>query len=94
MNLTKTRWITVEEMRDRLSISKNKAYQIANSGSLDTVKIGSCLRINEDSLIRWLESLSHQKDQGGSEMGHPGPIALGVVDWGSALSIGLNLHAG
>jgi excisionase family DNA binding protein len=67
MSLTKTRWITVEEMRDRLSISRNHAYQIASSGVIETVKIGRSLRINEDSLIRWLESLSH-KDQGGSEM--------------------------
>jgi excisionase family DNA binding protein len=62
--MTETRYMTVDEMKDRLSISKNKAYQIANSGVLETVKIGSSLRISEESLIRWLESLRYQKDQG------------------------------
>lgn len=59
MPATMTRWITVNEMRDRLSISKNKAYQIANDGTLETVKIGRSLRVSEESLTRWLESLSN-----------------------------------
>lgn len=68
MEMSKTRWITVEEMRDRLSISKNKAYQIANSGSLETVKIGSSLRISEESLTRWLDSLRQLEATGGDEI--------------------------
>lgn len=59
MGTINTRWITVDEIRNRLSISKTKAYQIANDGSLDTVKIGSSLRVSEDSLNCWLESLRH-----------------------------------
>jgi excisionase family DNA binding protein len=62
MTIVETRWITVNEMKDRLSISRNKAYQIANSGSLETVKLGSSLRINEQSLNRWLALLSKRKD--------------------------------
>ncbi len=69
MEKTSARWITVDEMRDRLSISKTKAYEIANDGSLDTVKIGSSLRVNEDSLERWLESVVRQTSAvGGDEM--------------------------
>ena len=68
MSLTEIRWITVDEMRDRLSISRNKAYQLANSGSLETVKIGRCVRINEKSLIHWLESLSLQKTEGSDDV--------------------------
>jgi excisionase family DNA binding protein len=68
MTTTKTNWITVDEMRHRLSISKNKAYQIANGGSLETVKIGRSLRISEESLTRWLESLTRPKAEGGSVM--------------------------
>lgn len=49
-------WITVEEMRRHLSISKTKSYEIATSGCVETVKIGRCLRINAESLSRWLES--------------------------------------
>ncbi len=68
METTKTKYISVEEMRDRLSISKTKAYEIATSGSVETVKIGRSLRINEDSLYRWLESVRHTKPQGGDVM--------------------------
>jgi excisionase family DNA binding protein len=68
MTVKKTRWITVEEMRDRLSISKNKAYQIASSRAIETVKIGRCLRISEESLSHWLESLRNTKAQGGDHM--------------------------
>ncbi len=58
----------MNEMRDRLSISKTKAYQIATSGSLDKVKIGRSIRISEESFERWLESLRHTKASGGREM--------------------------
>lgn len=68
MALTKSIWITVDEMKDRLSISKNKAYEIANSGSLETVKIGRSLRISEESLTHWLDSLSLPKAKGGDDM--------------------------
>ncbi len=68
MTLTKIQWITVDEMKNRLSISKNKAYQLADSGSLETVKIGRCVRINEESLNRWLDSLSLHKADGGDDM--------------------------
>ncbi len=50
------RWITVNELRNTLSISRTKAYEIATSGCVETVKIGRCLRINAQSLDRWLEA--------------------------------------
>ncbi len=68
METTKARYITVDEMKNRLSISRNHAYRIANSGSIETVRIGRSLRINEESLTRWLESLSNSKAGGGDEM--------------------------
>lgn len=68
METTKQQWITVDEMRLRLSISRTLAYQIANSGSLDTVKIGRSLRISEGSLERWLESRKYERTSGGDEM--------------------------
>lgn len=66
--MIETRYITVDEMKDKLSISRNKAYEIANSGSLDTVRIGRALRINEESLTRWLEALTFTKKPGRQEM--------------------------
>ncbi len=64
MKTINTQWITVDEMKNRLSISKTLAYQIANNGSLDTVRIGRCLRISEESLKRWLDSQQHIRDEG------------------------------
>ncbi len=58
---TEVRWITVNTMRNTLSISKTKAYEIAASGCVETVKIGRCLRINAHSLDRWLASQRYPK---------------------------------
>ncbi len=68
METTNASWITVDEMKDRLSISRNHAYRIANGGSLQTVRIGRSLRINEESLTRWLDSLSESKGGGGDDV--------------------------
>ena len=68
METTNTQWITVDEMRSRLAISKTKAYQIANDGSLDTVRIGRSLRVSEESLERWLECIKSTRAFGGDEM--------------------------
>ncbi len=68
MEKTGTRYITVDELKDRLSISRNHAYRIANSGAFEAVKIGRSLRINEESLTRWLESLSEPKVGGGDDV--------------------------
>ncbi len=68
METTKARYISVDEMKNRLSISRNHAYRIANSGSLQTVRIGRSLRISEESLGRWLETLSQSNERGGGEM--------------------------
>ena len=67
MEKTGTRYITVDELKDRLSISRNHAYRIANSEALETVKIGRSLRVSEESLIRWLDSLSGPKADGGDD---------------------------
>ena len=69
MTMAKTKWITVDELGNRLSLSKNKAYQIATSGAIETIKIGRSVRINEESLAAWLESLKHPKVQGGNDEG-------------------------
>ena len=68
METTKTSWITVDEMKNRLSISRNHAYRIANSGEIEAVKIGRSLRVSEESLNRWLHSLSGAKSSGGDDM--------------------------
>ncbi len=52
--LNQTRYLTVDEVKDTLKISRTKAYEIATSGEFETVKIGRCLRINEKSFLNWL----------------------------------------
>lgn len=64
MGTTKAIWITVDELKNRLSISRNHAYRIANGGCLQTVRIGRSLRVSEESLNRWLEGLSQSGDRG------------------------------
>jgi excisionase family DNA binding protein len=54
METSNSRWISVDDLRKRLAISRTKAYEIATSGSFETVKIGRSLRINEESLLAWL----------------------------------------
>ena len=50
------RFLTVNEIKGRLGISRTKAYEIATNGSLETVKIGRSLRISERSVVAWLTS--------------------------------------
>ncbi len=68
MEKTGTRYITVDELKDRLSISRNHAYRFANGGSLQTVRIGRSLRISEESLTRWLETLQEPTVRRGNDM--------------------------
>lgn len=48
-------YITVKDLMEILSISKTKAYEIATSGDLVTIRIGMCLRISVASLAKWIE---------------------------------------
>ncbi len=68
METINKRWITVDQIKDRLAISKTKAYQLANDGSLDTVRIGRSLRVSEESLERWLESMRYARQESSEEL--------------------------
>ena len=68
MDTKEPAWITVEQMRRHLGISKTKAYEVATSGAVQTVKIGRSLRINKESFTHWLDSLSLPKADGGDDM--------------------------
>ncbi len=68
IDINEPAWVTVEQMRKHLGLSKTKAYEIATNGSVHTVKIGRSLRISEESLARWLESARYTKAQEGDEM--------------------------
>ncbi len=68
MEATRTKWIKVDELTDRLAISKSKAYELANDGSLDAIRIGRSLRVSEESLNRWLESMVQARALEGDAM--------------------------
>ncbi len=68
IDINEPAWITVEQMRKHLGLSKTKAYEIATDGSVNTVRIGRSLRIDARSLARWLEAARYTKGQEGDEM--------------------------
>ena len=49
---------TVDEIRDILSIGKNAAYRLANSGQFKTVRVGSAIRISKKSFDEWLDNVN------------------------------------
>lgn len=50
------RWMSVDELQERLSISRSQAYKLATNGTFETLRIGRSLRINEESFLHWCES--------------------------------------
>ncbi len=50
------RTYTVPEIQDILSIGKNAAYRLVNSGQFKTVRVGSSIRISKKSFDDWLDS--------------------------------------
>ena len=45
----------MDEIQDILSIGKNAAYRLANSGQFKTVRVGSAIRISKKSFDEWLD---------------------------------------
>ena len=50
------RLYTVAEVQRRLSIGRSKAYELVATCQLPGVRIGSCLRVREQDLRRFIES--------------------------------------
>ena len=65
-------YVSVNDMIRRLSISRTLAYQLVNGGDLETVRIGRCLHVSEESLDRWLESVGYSKDKEVDALGGTG----------------------
>lgn len=49
--------VKVGEAARRLSISERQVYRLINHGHLDVVHIGSALRIPDDEIDRYIDSL-------------------------------------
>lgn len=51
---------TVDEIMDILSIGKNAAYNLVNSGVFHYVKVGGHYRISKKSFDNWLDNLDRK----------------------------------
>ena len=55
-------WITVKEMQEKLSLGRSKAYELLSlEESIETVQLGTALRVNRASLERWLQQQRYPK---------------------------------
>ena len=55
-------WITVDEMRRRLSLSKGKAFDIVASGEVEAIRVGRAVRVNPESLQRFIAANPYKSD--------------------------------
>jgi excisionase family DNA binding protein len=53
------RLITVPEVAQRLRISRQRAYTMAQRGELPTVKFGRSVRVRPDALEAWIREHTH-----------------------------------
>lgn len=50
--------MTIEEVASDLRISRAKAYGMAASGELPTIRLGRSVRVRRDRLMSWLDERS------------------------------------
>lgn len=48
--------MTIEQLKEFLKISRSKAYELVKLKGFPTIKIGKCIRINKDELLKWLHN--------------------------------------
>ena len=48
--------MTIMQLKDFLNISRSKAYEIVKRNDKKKKKIGKCIRINKEELLRWLHN--------------------------------------
>ena len=57
-----SQWITVKEMQQMLSLGRSKTYEIlAREEGIETVQLGTAIRVNRASLERWLKEQRYPK---------------------------------
>jgi excisionase family DNA binding protein len=47
----------VEEAADQIGLSRSKVYSLIADGDIETVRIGTSVRIPHDALLRFVDSL-------------------------------------
>lgn len=51
--------LTIPDVAERLCVSERTVYRLANAGHVDAVHVGRLIRITEDSVDSYIESLLH-----------------------------------
>jgi excisionase family DNA binding protein len=51
-----TDYISVEQVQERLSLSRDTVDRMIRRGEIQAVKIGRCVRISEEEIERYLQS--------------------------------------
>lgn len=58
MPTQRERYLTVEELADRLRISRDGAYRLCRRDDFPAVRVERLIRVPADELGRWLENQS------------------------------------
>jgi len=48
--------MTIMQLKEFLNISRSKAYEIVKIEDFPVIKIGKCIRISKNELLRWLQN--------------------------------------
>ena len=48
--------MTIMQLKEFLNISRSKAYDIVKREDFPKIKIGKCIRINKEELLKWLHN--------------------------------------
>lgn len=48
--------MTIIQLKEFLNISRSKAYEIVKIEGFPIIKIGKCIRISKNELLKWLQS--------------------------------------
>ena len=59
MNNLENELITVPEMAKILKISRSKAYDLIKQKDFPIIRIGKCIRINQNLLLNWLHNIKN-----------------------------------
>lgn len=52
--------LTVSDVQHALGISKNAAYELANSAGFPTIRLGRKILIPREAFLRWLDAQTDQ----------------------------------
>jgi excisionase family DNA binding protein len=47
--------LTVQDLMSYLNIGRVKAYELVNQENFPTIRMGKCIRISKDKLLKWID---------------------------------------